>query len=387
MPQGSSDHHSRSGPLAGLTVIDLSRLAPGPYCTMLLADLGADVIVVGGGRAGVPIPEFARGKRFISLDLKAEAGRKALQALVAKADVVVEGFRPGVADRIGAGYEALSAINPRLVYCALTGYGQTGPRALDAGHDINYLAISGGLTLGPAGDRPYPPLNLLADFAGGSLTAAFGILAAVIEARESGRGQYIDAAMIDGVLSLQAMHFPLWQTVHWPRRGEGLLAGDKPFYRTYACADGRFVAVGALERGFFVALWQKLGLGVPPDHMAAANWPDIEAKLSAAFLTRSRDDWSAFFLGTDCCVTPVLEPHEVFAEPQIAHRHPTAHGANVPVVPRTAHAPAPGSPDLTDSTADVLATFGLDPATIAAATLPPEETAMTGLSWPPPFGY
>ncbi len=193
--------------------------------------------------------------------------------------------------------------------------------------------------------------------------------------------------MVDGVLSLQAMHFPLWQTVHWPRRGEGLLAGDKPFYRTYACADGRFVAVGALERGFFVALWQKLGLGEPPDHMAAANWPDIEAKLSAAFLTRSCDDWSAFFLGTDCCVTPVLEPHEVFAEPQIAHRHPTAHGANVPVVPRMAHATAPGSPDLTDSTAEVLAAFGLDPATIAAATLPPEETAMTGLSWPPPFGY
>jgi alpha-methylacyl-CoA racemase len=387
VPHQSPENPVRSGPLTGLTVIDLSRLAPGPYCTMLLADLGADVIVVGGGRAGVPIPEFARGKRFISLDLKADAGRGALQALVAKADVLVEGFRPGVADRIGAGYETLSALNPRLVYCALTGYGQTGPRALDAGHDINYLAVSGGLTLGPAGDRPYPPLNLLADFAGGSLTAAFGILAAVIQARATGRGQYIDAAMIDGVISLQAMHFPLWQTVHWPRRGVGLLAGDKPFYRTYACADGRFVAVGALERGFFVALWQKLGLGEAPDHMAAGNWPEIEARLSAAFLTRSRDGWSAFFLGTDCCVTPVLDPHEVFAEPQIAHRHPTAHGASVPVVPRMADVPVPGSADLSDSTTNVLAAFGLDAETIAAATLLPEETAMTGLSWPPPFGY
>lgn len=384
MPPSSE---ARSGPLAGLTVIDLSRLAPGPYCTMLLADLGADVIVVGGGRAGVPIPEFARGKRFVSLDLKSSAGRAALQALVEKADVLVEGFRPGVADRIGAGYAALSDLNPRLVYCSVTGYGQTGPRALDAGHDINYLAISGGLVMGPAGSRPYPPLNLMADFAGGSLVSAFGILAAVLEARATGRGRYIDAAMIDGALSLMAMHLPLWQTPHWRGRGDGLLVGDKPFYRTYACSDGGFVAVGALERGFFVALWERLGLGEVPDHMAVSNWPMIEARLEEVFATRPRDHWSALFLGTDCCVTPVLEPHEIFDDAHIQARHPTAHAHAVPVVPRMeAAAGAASTVDMADQTEAVLKSFGLDDRAIAAAILPADDIAMTGLTWPPPLG-
>ena len=381
----TDDSSKRRGPLAGIRVIDLSRLAPGPYCTMLLADLGAEVIVVGGGRAGVAIPEFARGKRLISLDLKQEAGRAALRALVKSADVLVEGFRPGVADRIGAGYEALSAINPRLVYCSITGYGQTGARSQDAGHDINYVAITGALgATGPSDARPFPALNLLADFAGGSLVAAMGILAAIIEARTSGTGQYIDAAMIDGTLSLMAMHLPLWQTPHMPARGDGLLVGDKPFYRTYACADGKFVAVGALERGFFVALWTKLGLGEAPDHMRASNWPMIAHRLGEIFLTRTRDDWAQFFLGTDCCVTPVLDPGEIWDDPQVRVRHPTSGPTRVPAIPRLGKTPAVAHDlDMTDQTRAVLTELGLDPRTIYAVVGAAGQTTISGLAWPP----
>ncbi len=371
------------GPLAGIRVVDLSRLAPGPYCTMLLADMGADVVAVGGGRAGVAIPAFARGKRFVSLDLKSAAGRDALHALVRTADVVVEGFRPGVAGRLGAGYAELSALNPRLVYCSITGYGQDGPRAGEAGHDINYLALTGVLgALGPADRRPYPPLNLVADFAAGSLVAALGIVAALLEARKSGTGQFIDAAMIDGSLSLMAMHWPLWRTALWPGRGEGLLAGDAPFYRTYRCADGRYVAVGALETAFFRTLWSTLGLGEPPDPMQRAEWPRIERSLADAFAARPRDDWGRLFVGGDACVTPVLDPDEVWTEPQVAARHPDGGPAQVPAVPRFGRTPAAARPvDLADRTVDVLRELGLGEP--AAATGPKQEGS--GLSWPPPL--
>lgn len=375
------------GPLAGIRVIDLSRLAPGPYCTMLLADLGAEVIVVGGGRAGVAIPEFSRGKRHISLDLKAPEGRSALQALVRTADVLVEGFRPGVADRIGAGYEALSAINPKLVYCAVTGFGQDGPRAQEAGHDITYLALSGVLgSIGPKDRPPTPPLNLVADFAGGSLMATIGILAAVIEARASGKGQFIDAAMLDGALSLMAMHLPLWKTPHFPSRGDGLLVGDKPFYRTYACADGKFIAVGALERPFFETLWRTLELGEVPDHMATATWPQIERRLAETFALRPRDAWAALFAGTDACVAPVLEPHEIWDEPQNAARHPDCGPDRVPAVPRLSRTPSVARPlDTTDHSHAILSELGFSDAEIGAAVAPDDPAKRSGLSWPPPL--
>lgn len=373
------------GPLAGIRVVDLSRLAPGPYCTMLLADLGAEVIVVGGGRAGVAIPEFSRGKRHIALDLKAPEGRAALHALAKTADVVVDGFRPGVADRIGAGYQELSALNPRLVYCALTGFGQDGPRAKEAGHDITYLALSGVLgSLGPKGAPPEAPLNLVGDFAGGSLVAAIGILAAVIEAKGSGRGQFIDAAMMDGALSLMAMHLPLWRTPLWPERGDGLLGGGAPFYRTYACADGEFIAVGALERGFFEALWRTLELGEAPDHMDRANWPAIGRRLAATFASAPRAHWVALFAGTDACVAPVLGPEEVWSDPHVAARHPGCGPTRVPAVPRLSRTPAEARPlDLSDRTAEVLAELGFSDADARAATAPAEPEGRSGLSWPP----
>lgn len=373
------------GPLAGIRVIDLSRLAPGPYCTMLLADLGAEVIVVGGGRAGVAIPEFSRGKRHIALNLKAPEGRAALHALVKSADVLVEGFRPGVVERIGAGYGELSALNPRLVYCALTGFGQDGPRAREAGHDITYLALSGVLgALGPKGAPPEAPLNLVGDFAGGSLVAAIGILAAVVEAKASGRGQFIDAAMMDGALSLMAMHLPLWRTPLWPGRGEGLLAGGTPFYRCYECADGGYVAVGALERGFFETLWRVLDLGPAPDHMDRATWPEIERRLDATFRSRPRAHWEQLFAGTDACVAPVLSPDEVWTDPHVAARHPGCGPTRVPAVPRLSRTPAEAHPiDLSDQTAAVLAEIGLSPAAAQAASAPEDGEARSGLGWPP----
>ncbi|MFG1371561.1 CaiB/BaiF CoA-transferase family protein [Xanthobacter oligotrophicus] len=373
------------GPLAGVRVIDLSRLAPGPYCTMLLADLGAEVIVVGGGRAGVAIAEFSRGKRHVALNLKAPEGRAALHALVKTADVLVEGFRSGVAERIGAGYAELSALNPRLVYCALTGFGQDGPRAKEAGHDITYLALSGVLGgLGPKGAPPEAPLNLVADFAGGSLIAAIGILAAVIEAKASGRGQFIDAAMMDGALSLMAMHLPLWKTPHWPERGDGLLGGGAPFYRTYASADGGFIAVGALERGFFESLWRTLGLGEPPDHMRRDLWPQIERQLAETFAGAPRDHWTTLFAGTDACVAPVLAPDEVWSDPHVAARHPGSGPNRVPAVPRLSRTPAEARPlDLSDRTAEVLREIGLSDAEARAAAAPDEGEGRSGLAWPP----
>lgn len=375
----------RTGPLSGVRVIDLTRLAPGPYCTMLLADLGADVIVVSGGRAGVAVPELSRGKRFITLDLKSEAGRDALRRLAASADVLVEGFRPGVAKRIGADPEVLRVENPRLVYCSLTGYGQTGPRSRDAGHDINYLGLSGALgAVGPAGDRPYPPLNLMADFGGGGLLAAFGIVCALVDRARTGKGQKVDSAMVDGCISMMAMHFPLWKTTAMPGRGEGLITGSAPFYRTYRCSDGRFVAVGALERGFFEQLWAGLELGEPPDHMVTANWPCIEEALSARFASAPRDTWSQRFQGTDGCVTPVLEPDEVWDEPQVKTRLVRNGPAAVPCVPKFERgADTVAALDLSDRTEEVLAEAGFDATAIARSKPTGKVEEKTGLAWPP----
>ena len=389
MNTGASRHEGLvKGPLSGIRVIDLSRLAPGPYCTLLLADLGAEVIVVGGGRAGVPIPAFCRGKRFMSLDLKSDAGRQALHALAKSADVVVEGFRPGVADRLGAGYATLSTLNPRVVYWSITGYGQDGPRARDAGHDINYIALSGLMASlgGVVGQLPRPPLNLVADFAGGSLIGAVGILAALLESRISGRGQHIDAAMLDGSLSLMAMHLPLWRTPHWPDLGQGLLDGSKPFYRSYACSDGKFVAVGALERGFFEALWQGLALGGEvPDHMSTANWPHIESRLTAAFRAQPREHWAKLFQGTDACVTPVLEPREIWQDSHTGSRHPSCDAGNVPAIPRLSRTPASARPyDMSDQTSASLRELGFDDAAIKAAVGEAGGT-ISGLEWPPPL--
>ncbi|AHV92497.1 CaiB/BaiF CoA transferase family protein [Bordetella holmesii] len=384
IPPSSADQPPRK-PLEGVRIIDMSRLAPGPYCTMLLADLGAEVIVVGGGRAGNPIATFSRGKHFIKLDLKTEAGQAALQRLCQTADVFVESFRPGVCDRLGAGYETLSQQNPGLVYCSVTGYGQDGPLAQEAGHDISYLALTGVLgAIGPADGPPSVPLNLLADFAAGSFIAALGIVAALFDRTRTGKGQYVDAAMIDGCLSLLAMHWPVWQTPILPARGQGLLAGGAPYYRCYECADGKYVSVGALEPQFFINLWRTLFESEPPDHMDMRLWPAIRERFDARFREKTRDQWAGLFAGKEACLMPVLSPEEVWRQPHIVARHGTANADSVPVIPRfgTRAFPAPPT-DTTDRSDQILAQAGLFPEEIAQASPQSERQRIPSRTWPP----
>lgn len=368
---------SRGGPLTGIRVIDLSRLAPGPYASMLLADLGAEVIAVTGGRAGQVPADFTRGKRFVHLNLKHPASRQALLRLAATADVLLEGFRPGVADRLGAGYAELGQVNPRLVYCSVTGYDPAGPDAQAAGHDINYLAVTGLLgAVGPADEDPLPPLNLVADLAGGGMLAAFGICAALVERDRSGHGQRINAAMTDGVLSMMEMWLNAWRTPLLPERGLGLTTGAAPFYRCYRCADGRYVAVGAVEDGFFRALWD--GLSLPPpypgDRFEPATWPGLAKVIGDRFATASRDEWSGRFAGADACVTPVLAPDEVLR----------ASGRPGPV-PRFSRTPGERGRDggQPDATAEVLAQAGLTQEELQAVAADAQRDGAFGFKWPP----
>lgn len=299
------------GALDGLRVLDLSRLAPGPYCSMLLADMGADVLRVDNAVGG-PVRSgdmLSRNKRSIALNLKTAGGQRILQELARDADVFLEGNRPGVCARLGCDHPSLSAINPRLVYCSLTGYGQTGPMAQAAGHDVNYIALAGVLSqIGNGQDPPLPPLNLVADFGGGGLMAAFGILCALFERERSGRGQYIDAAMIDGAASLMAVHFAQKGARSTP--GAGLLGGGAAFYRCYECKCGGYVSVGAIEPQFFAALCEGTGVDVADEQMDTDRWPAHIEAFRRAFLTRTRDEWAAVFSELDACVSPVLDLDE-----------------------------------------------------------------------------
>ncbi len=353
---------------------------------MLLADMGADVIAVAGGRAGVALPTVGRGKRVITLNLKEPAGRAALHALVRRADVFLEGFRPGVCATLGAGYEDLSALNPRLVYCSLTGYGQAGPLSQVASHDIDYLAVGGLLgSMGPLDGVPVPPLNLVADMGGGALYAVLGILAALHARAVTGQGSYVDVAMLDGVLSLMTMWYPGWGSPTLPGRGRGLAGGEAPFYRCYACADGRFVAVGAIEPAFFTALWHGLGIDDPqPDHLDRRLWPELTTRFSAIFAGRPRDEWVERLATLDACVAPVLAPDEVWDHPQIAFRHPGASAAQVPSAPRFgAAAAALPTYDLDDATVAVLHEAGLADDDIDRVLAENARQPRAGIGWPP----
>lgn len=320
------------GPLAGLRVIELAGIGPAPHAAMLLADLGADVVRIerpSAGthslqrRAGVE-DQMLRGRRSVQLDLKDLADRETLLRLVERADVVIEGLRPGVTERLGAGPVDCHARNPRLVYARITGWGQDGPLAQRAGHDINYIALSGVLhAIGPAGGKPVPPLNLVGDFGGGSMFLVLGVLAALWERERSGAGQVVDAAMVDGVSVLAQMFWSLRAGGRWSdQRGANLLDSGAPYYDTYACADGRYVAVGALEPPFYAALLKGLGLTEAdlPGQQDPTGWPVLRQRFADAFASRSRDEWAAEFEGTDACVTPVLSFAEVPTHPHIAAR-------------------------------------------------------------------
>jgi alpha-methylacyl-CoA racemase len=365
------------GPLVGLRVVELAGIGPAPHAAMLLADLGADVLRVERPAGGLHLTPTAqdqmlRGRRSISLDLKDPADRETLLALAQRADVLIEGLRPGVTERLGIGPADCRARNPRLVYARMTGWGQHGPLADRAGHDINYIAVSGVLhAIGSAGGKPVPPLNLVGDFGGGSMFLVMGVLAALWERERSGAGQVVDAAMVDGVSALAQMFWSLRSCGLWSdQRGTNLLDSGVPYYDTYACSDGRYVAVGALELQFYAALLDGLGLtdaGLP-ERSDPANWPVLRQRFTDAFASRSRDEWVALFEGTDACVAPVLSFAEVPGHPHIAAR-----GTIVTVggVPQAAPAPrfSRTAPDLPTpppqpgaDTAAILADWDIPPA-------------------------
>jgi alpha-methylacyl-CoA racemase len=337
---------ARGGPLAGIRVVELAGIGPGPHAAMILGDLGADVVRIdrpaGGLRVGssdVPDPTL-RGRRRVAADLKDPAGRETVLRLVEHADVLLEGYRPGVTERLGVGPQDCHARNPRLIYGRITGWGQDGPLAGRAGHDINYISLTGALhAIGRAGDRPVPPLNLVGDFGGGSMLLVIGVLSALWEAQRSGQGQVVDAAMIDGASLLSQMVWGMLGQQSWTdTRESNLLDGHAPFYDTYTCADGRHVAVGALEPQFYAALLAGLGLADTdlPAQYDRAGWPVLRARFTEVFASRTRDEWAAVFADTDACVTPVLAFEEVAKHPPVPARAPSgAHDG----VPQTAPAP------------------------------------------------
>jgi alpha-methylacyl-CoA racemase len=333
------------GPLTGIKVLEFEAIGPGPFAGMLLADMGADVLVIDrpastdlGLKRSRWYDVMMRGKRSVTLDLKKDSAREAALRLCEKADALIEGFRPGVMERLGLGPDAVAARNPRLVYGRMTGWGQDGPLAPRAGHDINYIALAGVLNaFGRKGEAPVPPLNLVGDFGGGGMLLGFGIACALLEALRSGHGQVVDAAMVEGASLLAAMFSGFLASNNWSEeRGTNILDTGAPWYDVYETKDGKYVSIGAIEARFYEELVQKLDLkDLPPQH-DRAQWPQMRAALAQAFRRRTRDEWCKLFEGSDACFAPVLS----FSE---AHSHPhnVARKAFVTVANVAQPAPAP----------------------------------------------
>ena len=371
-PRPGSDH-ARRGPLAGVRVLELAGIGPAPFCAMMLADAGATVLRIdrpgaGRGRPGQELLD--RGRRSAVLDLKHPRAVDALLRLIDAADVLLEGFRPGVTERLGAGPDVCLTRNPRLIYARMTGWGQDGPLSATVGHDIGYIARAGALhALGRAGGPPQFPANLLGDFGGGGMLMAYGICAALVERASSGRGQVVDAAIVDGVASLLAMPLMLMAQGLWrDERGVNLLDGGVPWYDVYQTMDAKWVAVGALEPRFYAALLSGLGLTGMPDRDDPRNWPELRARLSARFAERTRDEWAAVFAGSEACVEPVLSLTEAARDPHLVARrtYVTADGMIQPSPsPRFSRTPGqlPGPPPGPGQhTIQALAEWGLDDA-------------------------
>ena len=365
------------GPLTGVRVVELAGIGPGPFAAMLLADMGADVVRIDRvgdvrpERFGTPHPDLLnRGRRSVGVDLKTRGGRQLVLDLVTAADVLIEGFRPGVTERLGLGPSDCLAVNPKLVYGRMTGWGQDGPNATHAGHDITYLAPTGVLHgIGRAGERPVPPMNLLGDFGGGGMVLAFGVVCALFHVRGGGAGQVVDAAIVDGVALLSTgihalRRLGLWQDP----RGINLLDGGAPFYDTYECADGNYIAVGALEPRFYDELVRRTGFQSDDgDRADPARWPADRAAWAALFVSRTRDEWTALLERTDACVAPVLDWQEAPRHPHLTAREVFVEHAGV-----TQPAPAPrftrtpGSirrppPQPGEHTDEVLGELGMSP--------------------------
>ena len=318
------------GPLHGLKVIEIGSIGPGPMCAMLLADMGATVLRIDRKEPsglGVPRPPqfdlVLRNRPAMPLDLKQRASVDLVLDLLSRSDVLIEGFRPGVMERLGLGPDVCLARNAKLIYGRLTGWGQTGPLANTVGHDINYIALTGALhAIGRAGQAPVPPLNLVGDFAGGSMYMAMGILAAIYEMQSSGKGQVVDAAMVDGVASLMTQpHGSFAAGLMTNERGTNITDSGAPFYDVYECADGKWVALGAVEKKFYAEALRVLGLeSLLEDQWNRARWPDTRAQLAATFKTRTRDEWSQLFEGTESCFAPVLTIDEAPLHPHLRAR-------------------------------------------------------------------
>ena len=333
-----------AGPLTGLKVVEMAGLGPAPFCGMLLADMGAQLLRIArpekadSGTAKFDV--FSRGKQTLHADLRDPAKLAAVQDVIANSDALIEGFRPGVMERLGLGPDVFLARNPRLVYGRMTGWGQTGPLAHAAGHDINYIALSGALhAIGPRGDKPTVPLNYIGDFGGGGMLLGFGLVCALLEAKTSGQGQVVDAAMTDGAALLSTMMYGMHAQNMWSNlRGENLLDGGAHFYDTYACADGKHIAIGAIEPQFYALLMKLLGIddAAFAAQMNPSAWPDLKVRLAALFATRKRETWCDLLEGTDACFAPVLDWDEA---PQ--HAHNAARGTFVNVDGVVQPAPAP----------------------------------------------
>ena len=368
------------GPLSGLKVIELQGIGPGPFCGMMLADMGAEVIrvdravAVGQGAARPDI--LARGRKSIAVDLKRAAGVETVLKLLERADVLIEGFRPGVMERLGLGPEVCLERNPRLIYGRMTGWGQTGPLAKAAGHDINYISLTAALhSIGEPGGPPTPPLNLVGDFGGGGMLLAFGIVAALFERVQSDRGQVVDAAMTDGSALLMNALYGMMNTGHWlPERGKNLLDGGSHFYGTYETKDGKHISIGSLEPQFYALLLEKSGLGEEEGlapQLSREDWPAMRQRLERIFKTKTRDEWDAIMLGTDICYAPVLN-----FEDAVSHPHNRARSTFVEVdglhqaapAPRFSRTPAQTPPSAVAPgahTNEVLASFGFSQAEAA----------------------
>ncbi len=315
------------GPLAGFRIIEMAGIGPAPFAAMLFADMGAEVIRVDRREAtdlGLPGREakfdvLHRGRRSIAVDVKAEAGRDVVKRLAAKADAIIEGFRPGVMERLGLGPDVLLALNPKLVFGRMTGFGQDGPLSQAAGHDINYIALAGALhTIGRKGEAPVPPLNLVGDFGGGGMFLAFGVVCALLEAQRSGKGQVVDAAMVDGSATLMALMYGMFSQGSWKdERGVNVLDTGAPWYNTYATKDGKWLAVGAIEVRFYEEFVERLGLKLSdlPKQHDRAGWPDLRRRFADTIATKTRAEWERIFAGSDACVAPVLALGEVAAHP------------------------------------------------------------------------